>query len=88
MRLLVFFIGLGGCAATAAAQIPNYVPQNGLGSVPKSVYLFLLDMVKLGFNFYSFLLVQLKSILPFKFLFVIEFGDLSVICSSCHSNIA
>jgi hypothetical protein len=29
MRLLVFFIGLG-CAATGAAQIPNYVPQNGL----------------------------------------------------------
>jgi hypothetical protein len=29
IRLLVLFIGLG-CAATAAAQIPNYVPQNGL----------------------------------------------------------
>ena len=29
LRLLVFFIGLG-YAATAAAQIPNYVPQNGL----------------------------------------------------------
>ena len=59
-----------------------------IGSVPKSVYLFLLDMVKLGFNFYSFLVVQLKSIFPFKLLFVIEFWDFSVVGGSCHSNIA
>ena len=61
---------------------------NQRGSVPKSVYLFLLDMVKLGFNFNSFLMVQLKSIFPFKLLFVIEFWGFSVVGGSCHSNIA